>query len=150
MSYMRTPKLRIKCETAPEGHKVVFFAWVGDKYYIGHTSSLIFFENELKKQWGKYFRAGVYSNHLFLPILKAASKQERPSIDIRIHFSSESGYDVLKTELSLFEEYFGQKDCLNENNIPYVPKTTHAKSGSNWLTQNEMLNFKKLLKKYEF
>lgn len=134
----------------PTGHKVVFTAHCGDRFWIGHTTSFIWMEQHLRKLFFKLHDDGVPAGELYLPIVKAASKMERPAINLKVEFTHESGYQVLKTELEMLIEWFGKRECLNVNNIPYIPKTTHAKTGSKWLTQNEGLNFRKLLKKYEF
>jgi hypothetical protein len=69
---------------------------------------------------------------------------------VEVLFTTINGYEALKYELSLLEEWFGKKECLNKNNIPHIPKTIMAKKGANWLTQNQALNFRKLLTKYDY
>jgi hypothetical protein len=147
----REIKIKLPKDMPALESKVVFKLYVGDKFYIGHTSSIEWVAKEIKKQWGKYTDGdGVHTDLLWYPVLKEAAKYERPLLRFDIVMESASGYQILKHELSLFEIHFGEKHCLNQNNIPYIPKTTHAKKGSNWLTQNEMLNFKKLLTKYDY
>lgn len=147
---MRNIKIKLN-GVIPEGHIAVFTANIGEYYYIGHTTSFEWLIKEIKSKWAKYVAgAGVDTDNLFLPILKAAANQETAIIILKVEFTHESGYQVLKYELEKMETEFGTKFCLNRINIPYIPKTIHAKRGSNWLTQNQYLNFMKLLRKYDF
>ena len=134
----------------PEGQKSVFTATCGDRFWIGHTTSFFWLEPHLRKLFFKYHDGGIPETELYFPIIKAAAKMDRPTINLKVEFTHESGYQVLKHELGMLEEWFGKRACLNRNNIPYIPKTVRAKKGSNWLTDNEALNFRKLLTKYEY
>lgn len=128
----------------------VFEISIGDKYYIGKSSNLLFVKTEIQTTYGKYNRKGLLETNLFYPVAKEIHKQEKPIVEIKVLFASSNGYDVLKFELCQLSEHFGQKNCLNLNNIPHIPKTVIAKKGSNWLTQNQALNFRKLLTKYNY
>ena len=143
---MITFKLPIDIPT----QKSVFKLSIGDKFYIGKTSNLLFIKSEIQTVYGKYLRGGVLESNLFYPVVKELHKYEKPILFIEILFESDNGYSVLKYELEQLEEHFCSKNCLNKNNIPHIPKTVVAKKGSNWLTQNEALNFRKLLTKYEY
>ena len=128
------------------------------KFLITKTVGLSYLEDftdpwlvkELKSVYGKYQRGGIAETNLYYPLIRLAYKMEHPKLKIEVLYTTTDGYEALKYELTLLEQWFGKPECLNRNNIPYIPKTTHAKKGSNWLTQNQMLNFRKLLKKYEF
>lgn len=128
----------------------VFQITIADKYYIGKSSNLLFVKNEIQSTYGKYNRKGLLETNLFYPIAKEIHKHEKPLVDIKVLFASSNGYDVLKFELQQLSEHFGKQGCLNLNNIPHIPKTVVAKKGSNWLTQNQALNFRKLLTKYNY
>lgn len=132
--------------------RCVFKITIGEKFYIGKTSNLLFTKTELQKVYGKYVRrdVGVLETNLFYPLAKEIFKHEKAVVVIEVLFASENGYSILKFELEQLAEYYGQKNCLNQNKIPHIPKTIVAKKGSNWLTQNEALNFRKLLTKYEY
>lgn len=121
-----------------------------DKFYIAKTSNILWIEKELQSTFGKYLRIGIPETNLYYPIVRLLYKQEKPKLVIDVLFSSDNGYDVLKFELQMLMEWFGTKDCLNKNNIPHIPKTTVAKKGSSWLTQNQALNFRKLLTKFKY
>lgn len=121
-----------------------------DKFYIAKTINIPWMVKELQKNYGKYLRGGIYETSLFYPLVKYIYSHEAHKLKIEVLFTTTNGYEALKYELGLLEEWFGKKQCLNKNNIPYIPKTVVAKKGSNWLTQNQALNFRKLLTKYEF
>jgi len=120
------------------------------KFYIAKVSNIDWFEKELQKTYGKYIRIGIPESNLYYPLIKHLYKQDRPKVSIEVLYTSDNGYKLLKFELEQLQEHFGKKDCLNLNNIPYIPKTVVAKTGSNWLTQNQALNFRKLLTKYDY
>lgn len=121
-----------------------------DKYIITKCGSLEWLCKELSNTFGKYQRKGIDANNIYCKFVKYCYDNSIHKVHIECLFSSDNGYDVLKFELDKLSEVFGKKECLNTLNIPYIPKTIHAKKGSNWLTQNQYLNFMKLLKKYEY
>ena len=123
---------------------------IGDKFLITKTVNPEWTIEELKRTFGKYLRGGISEANMFYPLVKYLYKQESKAVRVDFLFTSTSGYEVLKKELELLVEHFGSKGCLNPNNVPYVPKTTAQHKGSDWLTPNEMMNFSKLLKKYEY
>ena len=130
--------------------RCVFKLTVGEKFYIGKASNILFIKTEIQKVYGKYLRGGITEDNLFYPVVKELHKQDKPTLELEVMYQSDNGYNLLKHELEQLEEYFGTKNCLNKNNIPHIPKTVAMKKGSNWLTQNEALNFRKLLTKYEY
>lgn len=124
-----------------------------DKFMITKAGALEWLCREINRTYGKYTRgvaSGTVQDSLYFPLVKHCYKYSIDKVFIEIVFQSENGYEVLKNELEQLTEAFKDKNCLNTNNIPYIPKTTHAKKGSSWLKQNEYLNFMKLLKKYEY
>lgn len=122
----------------------------GDKFYIAKTVNLEWVVKEIKKVYGKYHRAGILETNLFYPLVKYVYTRDIHVIKMEVLFTSTNGYFVLKYELEQLMEHFGKKDCLNLNNIPHIPKTEVAVKGSNWLTMNQSLNFRKLLTKYRY
>ena len=128
---------------------------VGEKYYIAKASSVIGFVKEMDAQHRRAFRPGDRTKNLYWPIVAEMIKQpdpENPVMTIEPLFSSNNGYLVLKFELEQLSKHFGKKNCINANNVPYVPKTTASAQAnkSTWLTPNELMNYSKLLKQYEY
>lgn len=123
----------------------------GDKFYIAKTANPEWVVKEIKSTYARYVhKGGIPENNLFYPLLKHAWSNDISKMRIEILFTSTNGYQVLKYELEQLMQYFGTKDCLNHNNIPHIPKTVSMLKGSNWLTQNQALNFRKLLTKYNY
>ncbi len=131
-----------------KGVKYVVKIKVDDKFFITHVTSLSFLQKELQTTFGKYQRGGIFEKNLYYPLIKYLQRAESKKIIFDVVYENASGYRVLKTELELFAKEFGKPGCLNEENVPYVPKTTWAKKGSNWLTQTELMNYIKEEKKY--
>lgn len=121
-----------------------------DKFYIAKTVNPQWMVEEIKTVYGKYLRNGVLETNLFYPLVKYIYKHEAHKIKVEVLLTTTNGYTALKFELEQLIEHFGKPQCLNRNNVPHIPKTEVAKKGSNWLTQNQALNFRKLLIKYEF
>lgn len=134
----------------PKHPAVIKLICSDDKFIILKTMNLEFTKTELFKMYGRYHRNGIPETHFLFTLIKHLYKMEVPKVKCEILFQSDNGYYVLKNELEQLIKYFGKRDCLNANNIPYIPKTAHANTGSRWLTQNQALNFRKLLTKYKF
>lgn len=122
----------------------------GDKFMIVKSANPNWMIEEIKKVHNKYLDSGIYESNMFYPLVKYAYAKDLHIVNVEVLFTSTDGYKVLKFELNQLEQYFGTPDCLNENNIPHIPKTKLASKGSNWLTQNQALNFRKLLSKYVY
>ena len=89
---------------------------------------------------------------MFLPLIEYMHKRNINVVKVDMLIHSENGYAILKEELKQLREHFGSPRCLNPNNEPIMPQWKAPKKEGergtfNWLTQNEYLNFKKLLKK---
>lgn len=124
----------------------------GDKFLITKSANPEWMVKEIVTTYNKYLKkdSGIYETNLFFSLLKYSYTHEHPIIVVEVLFTSTDGYQVLKFELEQLVQHFGSKDCLNTNNIPHIPKTVLAAKGSNWLTQNQALNFRKLLTKYNY
>lgn len=122
----------------------------GEKFIITKCGGLEWLRKEISSTYGKYQRRGIADDNFYIKLIQYCYKNQINKLIFEVVYNDENGYNVLKKELELLQENFGKKDCLNINNIPYIPKTIHAKQGSNWLKQNEYLNFMKLLKNYEY
>lgn len=122
----------------------------GEKFYIAKTANISWMIEEIKSVYRKYLDKGVLETNLFYPLVKYIYSKTIDILRVDVLFTSTDGYQVLKFELDQLAQHFGTKNCLNINNVPHIPKTKLAKKGSNWLTQNESLNYRKLLKKYNY
>jgi hypothetical protein len=124
----------------------------GQYYVITKCGEIGFIDNEIRTMHKRYLhnRDGIPTNGLYFRLIETIYKQELEFGIVEVLLQTTNGYDLLKAELKLLEDHYSKKYCLNSNNIPYIPKTVHANKGSNWLTQNEYLNFMKLLKKYDY
>jgi hypothetical protein len=131
-------------------NKYVLRLSCGEKFYIAKTINYSWMIEEIKKTYSKYLKVGIPENNLFYPLIRHLYKHEISTIKVEVLFASTNGYQVLKFELQQLADHFGKKDCLNQNNIPHIPKSMRAKKGSNWLSVNEELNFRKLLKNYSY
>lgn len=124
----------------------------GDKFLITKSANPEWMVKEIVTTYNKYLKkdSGIYETNLFFSLLKYSYTHEYPIIVVEVLFTSTDGYQVLKFELEQLVQHFGSSNCLNTNNIPHIPKTVLAAKGSNWLTQNQALNFRKLLTKYNY
>lgn len=121
-----------------------------DKFYIAKTVNPEWMVEEIKTVYGKYLRGGVLETNLFFPLVRYIYKHEIHKITVEVLLTTTNGYQALKYELEQLMKCFGRPECLNLNNIPHIPKTVVAKKGSSWLTQNQALNFRKLLTKFKY
>ena len=124
---------------------------VGGKIYIAKTHNQIWLANELVNMYGKYQRELLKEDNLYYPVIKYAVSKGIQEIYFETLYSNVSGYRVLVYELEMLAKYFGKRNCLNANNVPYVPKTNYERPGAyTWLQRNEELNYTKQLKKWDF
>lgn len=128
-------------------NKSVIQITAGEKYLITKSVNIPWTVEEIKSTYGKYMRGGILESNLFYDLVRHIHKSEDGRVKIDILFTSTDGYQVLKKELELLRQHYGKKGCMNKNDVPYIPKTTAAKKGSNWLSPNQFLNFMKLIKK---
>lgn len=132
-----------------KGNAIVKLSY-GDKYIITKCRDIGWLEKEFRSTLRRYDDKELKRENFYYKFAKYIHSVDAKKVLCEIIYQTENGYDVLKKELELLIEHYGNKDCMNENNIPYIPKTIHAKKGSSWLKQNEFLNFMKLLKNYEY
>lgn len=124
----------------------------GNWFVITKTGSFKFICDEINAMYKRYAfkREGIRSDSLYFEFVHKCYTLGLTTCKIEVLYQSENGYEILKKELELLVENFGKRYCLNSNNTPYVPKTTRATTGSNWLKPNEYLNFMRLLKTYDY
>ncbi len=123
---------------------------MGDYYIITKCGSITWLDDEIRSTYRKYLKSGIPETNLCTAFIEALHKKETRYGQIEVLYQTINGYELLKKELELLMVHFGKRNCKNTNNIPYIPKTVHANKGSNWLKQNEYLNFMRLLKNYEY
>jgi hypothetical protein len=127
---------------------------VGKKYYIAKTHNIEWLGHEIEREVVKFQNDKLANlNKLYAPIVVYAVTNNL-NIVFNVLFESTSGYQCMKFELEQLEKNFGKKNCLNQNNIPHIPKTAitspNRPNGYVWLTANDEINFRKLLKKYTY
>ena len=123
---------------------------MGDYYIITKCGNIAWLDKEIRSTYRKYIKSGVIETNFYIDFIESLGKTQTRYGQIEVLFQTTNGYELLKKELELLMEHFGKRNCKNTNNIPYIPKTIHANKGSNWLKQNEYLNFMRLLKNYEY
>jgi hypothetical protein len=136
-------------ETKIDGRAMVKIT-CGEYYVITKCGQLEWLVDELNTTISKYKKGGILETNIYFALVKKVYKDKILKGSIDVLFQSKNGYEVLKKELETLAECYGKKECLNISNVPYIPKTVHAKKGSNWLKQNEYLNYMKLLKTYNY
>lgn len=127
--------------------KCVISIKVAGKYFIGRSLNFDFIKSEITATFKKYkYKEGVWESNMYYPLVKYMVDKNIQDVFIEILFTSDSGYELLKEELNQLNNRFGKRNCLNQNDTPYVPKFKTKISTNKWLTHNEYLNFMKLLK----
>ena len=137
-------------EIDQEKGRAIVKVTMGDYYIITKCGSLNWLDDEIRSTYRKYLKQGIPESNLYSSFIEAVHKKELKYGTIQVVYQTTNGYDLLKKELEMLIQHFGRRYCKNTNNIPYIPKTVHANKGSNWLKQNEYLNFMRLLKNYDF
>lgn len=117
---------------------------VGKKYYIAKTSSLAWLETHLNDVLKSYNMNGVAD--MYLPIVKHVHNTGFYEIKVDIICQDSNPYNVIKAEFLALKQHVGQPLCMNTEVKPYTPKFNTKTKMFGWLTVNQFLNFKKLVK----
>lgn len=117
---------------------------VGRKYLIVRTKSLIWLQMHLNDVLKSYNMNGVAD--MYLPIVKHIHNTGYYDVQVDIICQDENPYKVIKAEFLALKEHVGQSLCLNVSTEPYTPKFNSKTGMFGWLTVNQFLNFKKLVK----
>ena len=117
---------------------------IGRKYYIAKSKSLIWLQMHLNDVLKSYNMNGVAD--MYLPIVKHVHETGYYEIKVDIICQDENPYNVIKAEFLALQEHVGDKLCLNKSAEPYTPKFNQKTQMFGWLTVNQFLNFKKLVK----
>jgi hypothetical protein len=118
---------------------------IGRKYAIVKTKSLIWLQMHLNDVLKSYNMNGVKKD-MYLPIAKQVHDTGYYEIHVDIICQDENPYKVIKAEFLALKEHVGNKLCLNKEVEPYTPKFNSKTGMYGWLTVNQFLNFKKLVK----
>jgi hypothetical protein len=116
----------------------------GRKYYIVKSKSLIWLEMHLNDVLKSYNMNGVAD--MYLPIVEHVHKTGFYEIQVDIICQDENPYNVIKAEFFALKENVGKPLCMNKIAEPYTPKFNQKTGMFGWLTVNQFLNFKKLVK----
>ena len=142
-------KFKYVSEQPIEGHYSCFKLFIGKKFYIVKTKSLQWTEQNLNKLLKAYNSNGMDGKDLYFPIVKNIHNTGIYELNIEFICQSSNPYDVIKAEFISLQENFGKRSCLNKNKNPYMPKYKPETKMHGWLTVNQYLNYKRLVKKYE-
>ena len=152
---MQTPEIKERLEALdqivflPKGitDKMIFTCaklTIGRKYYIARTKSLVWLQQHLNDVLKSYNMNGV--TDMYLPIVQHVHNTGFYEIQVDIICQDENPYKVIKAEYLALKEHVGQSLCLNKKAEPYTPKFNKKTGMFGWLTVNQYLNFKKLIK----
>jgi|688.fasta_scaffold1028970_2 hypothetical protein len=119
----------------------------GNRFLIVKTKNLAWLFTELNKMQKKYVAQGVNKTNTYLPLIEHLYRRKLNEVSTEVLLHTENGYDILKMELELLREHYGTERCLNINSEPYIPAWNPKEKSFNWLTQNQLLNYYKLVKK---
>lgn len=117
---------------------------VGRKYMIVRTKSLIWLEMHLNDVLKAYNMNGT--SDMYLPIVKHVHDTGYYEVFVDIICQDENPYNVIKVEFLALKEHVGKPLCVNKTIEPYSPKFNKKTKMFGWLTVNQFLNFKKLIK----
>jgi len=131
-----------------DGHYSCFKIFVGRKYYIAKTKSIQWTLQNLNKILKAYNSNGTDGKDLYFPLVKHIHNTGYYDVQIEFICQSENPYEVIKAEFLALQEHVGKSLCLNKNKEPYTPKYNPDTHMQGWLTVNQYLNYKKLVKNY--
>jgi hypothetical protein len=117
---------------------------VGRKYMITRTKSLIWLQMHLNDVLKAYNMNGT--TDMYLPIVKHIHETGFYEVKVDIICQDQNPYNVIKAEFLALKENVGKPLCLNKTTDPYTPKFNSKTQMFGWLTVNQFLNFKKLVK----
>ena len=83
---------------------------------------------------------------MYLPIVQHVHNTGFYEIQVDIICQDENPYKVIKAEFFALKDHVGNPLCLNKSAEPYTPKFNSKTKMFGWLTVNQFLNFKKLVK----
>jgi hypothetical protein len=126
-----------------------FKLFVGRKYYIVKTKSIQWIERHLNTLLKAYNSNGMDAKDLYFPIVKQIHNTGYYDVQIEFIMQSDNPYEVIKAEFLELQDHVGKSLCLNKNKEPYMPKYNTVTKMHGWLTVNQYLNYKRLVKKYE-
>jgi hypothetical protein len=126
-----------------------FMLFVGRKYYIVKSKTCMWVEGHLNKLLKAYSTSGIDGKDLYFPIVKQIHSTGYYDVNIQFICQSDNPYEVIKAEYMALQEHYGRSLCLNKNKEAYTPKWDHEKQMFGWLTKNQYLNYKRLVKAHQ-
>ena len=118
---------------------------IGRKYFIVKTKTLYWLELHLNDILKAYTISDKKAD-MYFPIVKHIYEKGHYEIKVDIICQDENPYKVIKAEFLALKEEVGKPLCLNKISEPYTPKYNSKTGMFGWLTKNQFLNFKKLVK----
>ena len=120
----------------------------GDKYVISKLKHLNQGLDRIENALNAYIRGGK-NNHsgLYYHLFEHVMQNPGLKFKVEVLLESENGYELLKKEQTELD--LGRKDpnFLNNQTVAYIPEYDPDKEMYGWLTKNEVLNFRKWLKR---
>lgn len=126
-----------------------FFLYVGRKYYIVKSKTCMWVEKHLNKLLKAYNTNGIDSKDLYFPIVKQIHNTGYYDVQIEFICQSDNPYEVIKAEFLALQDHVGKSLCMNKNKEAYTPKYNTDTKMHGWLTVNQYLNYKKLVKNHK-
>lgn len=131
-----------------EGQYSCFKIYIGSKFYIAKTKTCLWLPTHLNRLIKQYNISGINPNDIYFPIVKQIHNTGYYECLIEFICQSDDPYDVVKAEFLALQENKENKKCINRNDKPYIPKYNSKTKMFGWLTQNQFLNYCKVLKKH--
>lgn len=101
----------------------------------------------IEKQLAAYLRGGVENpGSLYLHLFRYVKANPGEKFTSELILESKSGYELLKAEQQQLWKGRKDKNCLNNATEAYISTFNQDTKMYGWLTQNEVLNFRKWLK----
>lgn len=129
-----------------EGNYSCFYIYIGRKYYIVKAKTCMWVQSHLNKLLKAYNMNGIDAKDLYFPIVKQIHNTGYYQVQVEFICQSNNPYEVIKAEFFALQEHIGKSLCLNKNKQPYEPKYNPDTKMHGWLTVNQYLNYKKLVK----
>lgn len=99
------------------------------------------------KSFGKGQKEGHTKNTLYWRLYKLIHANPTTPIEVEVIIESLDAYELLKTEHELLEKSAKDKNCINNNIYPYIPKYNSKANAYNWIPVDVV---EKYLREFEF
>lgn len=116
--YLRDVKYKDQYMDGP----VVVKLWFGRKYFIWKFLNLYASSRKLLSELVKKMDKKPKADDLFLPVVEHQHKVKEPIMMVEVLYTSGNLPSVLVYEQNALNKATGDKNCLNLNKVPYMPK----------------------------